>query len=272
MKDNGDEENDKLVPSRYTQSHSNEDTVEQNTKLEKDTLKKLLALLLLRSQNHMHALEACLLKTLLSSRLSGILLAAGLVSTGNLLHLPAVQASQAVTDARGPAAEGAHVADWKHTNTPHAAAVVARFVVGGGIARGRVLLVGRKVSGRMKDHLDDGDEENSRQGNGTRNRRIVASPKVAQTRVAQGNKGCGKQVDEGRGDEDASTEVTDGKKETVWNSQTREFDSQDGKGASKCRYTQNDEQSRDMEPGVVIILAYAPSIAGGPLKQGRGLD
>jgi hypothetical protein len=56
MKDNGDQENHKLIPHRYTKGHADEDAVKQNSDLEHKHLHDvLIVLLLLRQLELVHA-------------------------------------------------------------------------------------------------------------------------------------------------------------------------------------------------------------------------
>lgn len=61
MKSNGDEQNDKLVPNRNAERHTDEDAVEQNADLEHHALKHVLLVLLLRRELEMPAGETVLL-------------------------------------------------------------------------------------------------------------------------------------------------------------------------------------------------------------------
>ena len=69
----------------------------------------------------------------------------------------------------------------------------------------------------MKDHLDDGDEEDGSKGDCAWHGIVVLGPEVSQARIAQGDEGGREKVYKGGGDQNAGSEVAHREEETVGN-------------------------------------------------------
>lgn len=121
----------------------------------------------------------------------------------------------------------------------------------------------------MKDHLNHSDEEDGGQSNGTWHGRIVLVPETAKAGITEREEGRGKQMNKSRSDENAGTEVADGKEEAAWDSQAWELGGQNRKRAAQRRDKEDDEDSSDMKRKIVVFLVNTTLGAGASLAEGR---
>lgn len=119
----------------------------------------------------------------------------------------------------------------------------------------------------MEHHLQDSDEEDGGQRNGTRHSRVVIDPKVAQARISERNEGGGQKMNEGSRDKNASTEVADEEEEPLGDMKPRELLGEQREGARQGRGKPDDEKSTDVKRSVVLLTGDTTGSAAVTLAE-----
>ena len=84
---------------------------------------------------------------------------------------------------------------------------------------------------RSEKHLDADDKEHGYHGYQAGHGRVSFVPEIGKTWVCEGCEGGGKEVDEGRGDEDPGTEMARKEEESMGNGEIGKSSSYDGERA-----------------------------------------
>ncbi|POR36132.1 Uncharacterized protein TPAR_03671 [Tolypocladium paradoxum] len=278
VEDDGDEQHDEVGADGHAERHADEDAVEEDARLEQDALEALLAALHLGRQPALvDGLGGAVLAVgvrlgLLRPVVGGFAVGYGNVVEGAAPVAP-VQLRQALAHARRPAAQGPHVPEGQHGGAgAHVALgrVPVRARLAAAPGRARQQRRRRHMARRVKDHLDDGDEEDGGQGDGPRHGLVVLGPEVAEARVAQRDKGRGQEVHKGRGDEHARAEVAHGEEEAARDAQAGDPGGHDGERAAERRHDPDDEEGAGVQRHVVLVGVDAARLARRlPLGHGR---